>query len=336
MLEVLERNLSNVMALCDWEVGSVMEEFLHKPVLVDEVIENLAVHPQGVYIDCTVGEGGHASAVLGTDLPGIRLLGIDLDSDVLERAKIRLEQHRASLALTRGNYAQIGSIALRHGFMEPNGILMDLGISSFQLGRPMRGFSFQKNEPLDMRFSRDGGITAAYIVNTYSKDALASLLWKFGDERKADRIARSIVDQRPIETTSRLANIVCTVTGGRRGKIHPATRTFQALRIAVNSELVNLEMGLASAIDTLKPGGRLLVISYHSLEDRIVKTKFSTEAKDCHCPPSKIVCDCNHTATIKIITKHVVVPSRNEILGNPRSRSARMRVIEKLPIRGSR
>ena len=306
------------------------EAFFHKPVLLDESLRYLAVQPEGVYIDCTVGEGGHASAILGAAMPGGRLLGIDLDPQALERARARLEPYRGHHALAQGNYGRVRELARELGFAEPTGILMDLGLSSLQLESPGRGFSLQRDEPLDMRFDTEGALTAAHIVNRYSLVELIRIISSYGEEPRARSIARAITQRRPLRTTLELAGLVADVSGGRRGKIHPATRTFQALRIAVNSELDNLRSGLQEAIGLLRPGARLVVISYHSLEDRIVKETFAREARGCICPPEVPICACGHTPSLKLISKRVVRPSPEEVRGNPRSRSARLRVAEHL------
>ena len=308
-----------------------MEEgIFHKPVLLHESVGYLAVQPEGVYIDCTVGEGGHASAILEAAMPGGRLLGIDLDQQALDRARARLEPYRGHLTLTKGNYSQMGELASELGFAEPTGILLDLGLSSLQLESRGRGFSLQRDEPLDMRFDTEEALTAAHIVNHYPLMELVRIISSYGEEPRARSIARAITQRRPLRTTLELAGLVADLSGGRRGKIHPATRTFQALRIAVNSELDNLRSGLHQAMDLLRPGARLVVISYHSLEDRIVKETLAREARGCICPPEVTVCACGHTPSLKIVSKRVVRPSPEEVRGNPRSRSARLRVAERL------
>jgi len=308
----------------------VDEGFWHQPVLLQETVRYLAVRPGGVYIDCTVGEGGHASAVLQAALPGGRLLGVDLDPMALAGARRRLSRYEGSYTEATGSYSRLRDIAFALGFVAVDGVLMDLGLSSLQLQASGRGFSFQNDEPLDMRFDPDGTLTADLIVNTYSADQLASILSRFGEERRARAIARAITHSRPIESTGRLAKLVEAVSGGRRGRVHPATRTFQALRIAVNTELDNLPGSLEQAIGTLNPGGRLVVISYHSLEDRIVKETMSREARDCICPPRIPVCVCGHVASVKLVSRKVIPPSQEEIRDNPKSRSARLRVAERL------
>ncbi len=339
--------------------SSQSKGFSHRPVLLRETVQYLVVQRGGVYIDCTVGEGGHSEAILQACLPGGWLLGIDQDSQALERARQRLEQvfdpqraeglqrHGPSFTLVQGSYARLEEIARSLGCLEPDGILLDLGLSSFQLESEGRGFSLQRDAPLDMRFDPDTtsspgakqALTAADVVNNYSFEDLVRVISSYGEEPRARAIARAIIRQRPLRTTLELAELVTGVGVGRRtrpgrgrgsGKIHPATRTFQALRIEVNSELDNLRAGLKQAMSILKPGGRLVVISYHSLEDRIVKEAFSREAKGCVCPPRVPVCICGHTPTLKVLTKRVVKPLPEEVRINPRSRSARMRVSERL------
>jgi len=306
------------------------QDFFHRPVLLQETVRHLAVRPGGVYIDCTVGEGGHASTTLHAAMPGGRLLGIDMDPHSLERARHRLQQYQGHFTLVKGNYARVEELAHTLGFPEVDGILLDLGLSSLQLGSPGRGFSLQRDEPLDMRFDPETTLTAADIVNSYSFEELTRVLSSYGEEARARSIARAIAQRRPLRTTRELADLVSEISGGRRGRIHPATRTFQALRIEVNSELDNLSAGLQQAITILRPGGMLVVISYHSLEDRIVKETISREAKVCICPPRVPVCTCGHIPTLRVISKKVITPSPEEVRENPRSRSARMRVAEHL------
>ena len=302
----------------------------HRPVLLGEALEALAVRPGGRYIDCTAGEGGHSQAVLQRCLPGGHLLAIDADPGAIAVARRRLQAYQPSLTLVQDSYAHLEEIAHSHNFGLADGILFDVGLSSLQLEASRRGFSFRRDEPLDMRYDPAGGVTAAHIVNTFSQEALARLIRAYGEERRARAIARAIVQGRPIATSNQLAEVVRRVAGPARGRIHPATRTFQALRIAVNGELENLETGLDQAIRLLKPGGRLVVISYHSLEDRLVKTTLQRESRGCICPPEVLECICGHVASIRVITRRVITPSAEERRQNPRSRSARMRVAEGL------
>ncbi len=303
----------------------------HTPVMLSEVLKALDVQPGGRYIDCTLGGGGHAEAILKQSSPGGQLLGIDADPSALEVAKERLQYFKASTLFVNDNFVHLQSIAIKYDFFPVHGILLDLGLSSMQLSESGRGFSFQYDRPLDMRFNPTDKLSAADILNTYPEAKIAEILRTYGEEAQANRIAHYIAETRPIETTRELAELIEKVMG-RRGKIHPATRTFQALRIAVNHELENLESTLRQALDLLGYHGRLAVISYHSLEDRIVKQFIQKEAKDCICPPTQPVCTCGHTARLKIINKKVITPSETELAENPRSRSARLRAAERLAI----
>ncbi len=302
----------------------------HVPVLLETVLAYLAPHPGGWYIDATVGGGGHAEAILAASAPDGRLLGIDADPDALGRSHRRLHRFGHRVVLVQGNFDQLAYIARRHGFVPADGILMDLGVSTDQLGDPARGFSFLLEGPLDMRMDPSRPRTAADLVNTLSEDELAQLIRTYGEEKHARRIARAIVRARPITTTTQLADLIAQVVPRRPGqRLHPATRTFQALRIAVNDELGALERALPQALDVLRPGGRLVVISFHSLEDRIVKRFFQQEARDCICPPRQPVCVCGHKARVRLLTRKPVTPSPEEVAANPRSRSARLRAVEK-------
>ena len=302
----------------------------HEPVMLREAIEGLAVRPGCRYVDATVGLGGHAEATLAAAQPGGRLLGIDRDPDALEATRLRLAAYGDALVLARGSFADIATICAAHGFVPVDGILFDLGVSSMQLDAPGRGFSFRRDEPLDMRMDPDGATTAADIVNTYDEGSLAALIWDYGEERHSRRIAHAIVERRPILTTGELARAVEAVAGRSRGdRIHPATRTFQALRIAVNDEVEQIETALEAAEALLSgPGARIVVISFHSLEDRVVKQFFRDRARDCVCPPRQPVCTCDHRATLREISRRVRRPSEDEIARNPRARSARLRVAE--------
>lgn len=298
----------------------------HIPVLLNEAIEALRVEPGGQYIDCTAGEGGHAVAILEK---GGQLLGIDIDPQAIEVARARLLPYAKMAILINENFENLDQICSSLGFHPVHGILFDLGMSSFQLSDTRRGFSFQYDAPLDMRFSPTQELTAATIVNAFPEQELASIIERYGEERRSTEIARSIVQNRPLSTTRQLAALVARAVG-KRGKIHPATKTFQALRIAVNQELERLKAALKQAVKILEVGGRLVVISFHSLEDRLVKEFMRRESQDCLCPPQTPVCVCGHQATLKLITKRVVTPSPTEVLANPRSRSAKMRVAERI------
>lgn len=305
---------------------------VHEPVLLRESLAALAVRPGGRYVDCTVDGGGHAEAILEAASPGGSLLGIDEDEDVLAATRERLTgRFGDSVALVRGNFRNVDIICRQRGFEPVNGIIFDLGLSSHQLASSTRGFSFRIESPLDMRFGPDQETTASYWVNEASEQELADLIWRFGEERESRRIARSIVSRRPLETTTQLAKAVEQAVGRRPGsQSHPATKTFQALRIAVNQELASLVEALPRAHGLLGFGSRLVVISYHSLEDRIVKQFIARESRDCICPPQQPVCTCGHKATLKPITRGVVTPSLDEVAANPRSRSAKLRAAERL------
>ena len=301
---------------------------MHTPVLVNEAIEALGVQPGGRYIDCTVGGGGHAAAILEQSSPGGQLLGIDADPKAIEIARTRLKAYSESVLLINENFANLQTICIKYDFFPVHGILLDLGLSSFQLNNEGRGFSFQYDAPLDMRLSPSQEVTAADIINTFSETELAHLIRTYGEERYSHQIARYIGQQRPIKTTLHLAHTIEQAIGGRRGRIHPATRAFQALRIAVNHELEHLEAALKQAVSLLGIKGRLVVISYHSLEDRIVKQFMQREAKECICPPGTLVCVCGHKASLRLINKKVITPSPAEVQLNPRSRSAKLRAAE--------
>jgi 16S rRNA (cytosine1402-N4)-methyltransferase len=309
-----------------------MEEVpLHQPVMPRETVEQLVVGAGGVYVDATVGEGGHSLCLLQASAPAGLVLGIDRDPRSLARARRRLSSYGPRFIPSQGNYAQMVQLAREQGIHQVDGVLMDLGMSSWQLEASGGGFSFQRNEPLDMRFDPAGQtLTAAQIVNTYPEAELSRLLFQFGEEPRARAIARAIVRHRPINTTSELAQLVAGALRLGRRRIHPATRTFQALRIVVNQELVSLEAGLKAAIELIRPGGRLVVISYHSLEDRLVKNTLAREATGCICPPELPVCVCQHQPTLRLINRRVIRPEKEEMAANPRSRSARMRVAQRL------
>ncbi len=303
----------------------------HVPVMVEETLTALKVRPGGRYIDCTLGEGGHSLAILSAVEPRPWLLGIDLDAESLEEARKRLAPYLDHAVLVQGNYANVEALAEGHQFRPADGVLFDLGLSSLQLERESRGFSIYKEARLDMRFDLSRGVSAYEVVNRYPEQELADIIFQYGEEPRARRIARAIVQRRPVETTTQLAAIVATAVGGPgRSRTHPATRTFQALRIAVNRELDNLAEGLEQAINLLRPGGRLVVISYHSLEDRLVKSVMQREAAGCICPPGTPVCVCGHTPRLRLVNRKVIKPSEREVQANPRSRSARMRVAERL------
>ena len=302
----------------------------HEPVLLEETVQALAVQPGGRYVDCTVGAGGHAAAILERSSPGGQLLGIDADPEAIAAARERLQEYQSSSLLVCDHFANLKDICVRRDFLPVHGILLDLGLSSLQLADRQRGFSFQQDAPLDMRHNPDQEITAAEIINTYSETELESLIREYGEDTHSRRIAHRIVAERPINTTVELARLIEAVVGLRHSRIHPATKTFQALRIVVNRELEQLKDVLKQAVDVLGFEGRLVVISYHSLEDRIVKQFMQREAATCVCPPEVPECVCHHQATLKILSRKVLKPSPLEVRRNPRSRSARLRAAERI------
>ena len=299
--------------------------------MVQEVLAALSVQPNGRYIDGTLGEAGHSLAILESTQPAPLLLGIDLDSQTIERARTRLAGFSDRVTLVHGSYADMTGIAGANGFHPADGVLLDLGISSLQLESAERGFSFQHEARLDMRFDPSQTRTAHDVVNGYDEHDLADVIYELGEERASRRIAKAIVQNRPVETTIQLAGIVLSVMGRRPGsRIHPATRTFQAIRMEVNAELENVRAGITEALAVLKPSGRLAVISYHSIEDRVVKNMLRRESSRCICPPETPVCTCGHIPTVRLVSRRVIKPSRDEVASNPRSRSAKLRVAEKL------
>ncbi|MCL0078326.1 16S rRNA (cytosine(1402)-N(4))-methyltransferase RsmH [Dehalococcoidia bacterium] len=306
-----------------------MEQW-HQPVMLKETVEALQVQPGGRYIDCTVGQGGHAAAILEWSSPGGQLLGLDADPQAIKTAQFTLREYGKSVLLINENFGRLEKVASEHNFRPVHGVLFDLGLSSLQLVDEERGFSFRRDGPLDMRFGPDQELTAAEIVNDFPEDELARLIWSYGEERRSRRIARCIVESRPVTTTLELAGIVAKAVNGERGRIHPATRTFQALRIAVNREMENLMLALEQAVNLLGFGGRLVVISFHSLEDRPVKELLSREARRCICPPETPVCTCRHTPRLRLVSKGIIRPTVEEIEANPRSRSAKLRVAERI------
>ncbi|MEA3396825.1 MAG: 16S rRNA (cytosine(1402)-N(4))-methyltransferase RsmH [Chloroflexota bacterium] len=304
----------------------------HVPVLLREVLEGLDARPGGVYIDGTLGAGGHAAAILAASAPDGRLLGLDRDPQAVTRATARLEPYGERVTLLHASYVELAALAREQGFFPVEGVLFDLGFSSLQIAAAERGFAFRLAGPLDMRFDPTAaGPTAADLLNTLPEAELADLLWRYGEEPRSRRIAQAIVAARPLESTGELAEVVAAAVGYPRGRrIHPATRVFQALRIAVNRELESLEAVLPQAVEVLRPGGRLAVITFHSLEDRIVKRFFRQEARGCICPPEAPICTCGHQPTLRLVNRKPLRPSAEELAANPRSRSAKLRVAEKL------
>jgi 16S rRNA (cytosine1402-N4)-methyltransferase len=288
------------------------------------------VKPGKRYIDCTLGPGGHAARILEKGKNNVRLLGIDADPDAVETARQNLSDYESFIIFANDNFANLESICIENGFSPVDGILFDLGVSSAQIEDAGRGFSFQRNAQLDMRYSPRQILTATDLVNILPEDKLAQLIYEYGEEHNSRQIARLVVQNRPIVSTVKLAQIIDQAAGHKRRKLHPATRTFLALRIVVNHELENLEKALDQTINCLEQNGRLVVISYHSLEDRIVKQFIRRESAGCICPPHTPICTCGHTPNLKLISRKVIVPSQEEINANPRSRSAKLRVAERL------
>lgn len=290
-----------------------------------------------VAIDCTLGQAGHARQILERITPGGRLLGIDRDPAAVKAGQGSLAPFGPSAVLVHGAFSELGTLASREGFDPADLVLFDFGLSSTQIDDPARGFSFRADGPLDMRMDPGASLTAAAVVNAYDEGELERILRQYGEERWARRIAQFIVVRRPLRTTRDLAQAVeaAVPRGAWPRDIHVATRTFQAIRIEVNDELGEIEAGLRAALSTLKPGGRMATISFHSLEDRLVKSFLNVESKDCICPPQQPVCTCGHRATLRIVTRHPVRPSDEEVAANPRSRSARLRVAERIPVQTS-
>lgn len=302
----------------------------HTPVLYQEIIHALQPTSQGRYVDGTVGTGGHAYGLLSASSPNGRLLGLDLDPESLQVARKRLEEFGDRAILIRSSYTELRSHLNNLEWDTVDGILLDLGLSSLHLDRPDRGFSFRHAGPLDMRYDPSQQVTAADLVNGLPREELANLIYRYGEERNSRKIADAIVANRPLETTQELASLIARVIGTKPDSIHPATRTFQALRIAVNNELERLKTVLPIALESLNSGGRLAVIAFHSLEDRIVKRFYRRESQDCICPPQLPVCACDHEAQLKEISRRPIRPGEREREENPRSRSAKLRVAEKL------
>ena len=308
-------------------------ERVHEPVLLAEVLTELAPGQGGRFLDGTVGGGGHAAAILERTAPDGRLLGLDVDPAALAIAGRELAHYGDRAVLVRANFAVCDAVGAAAGFVELDGVLLDLGLSSIQLADPERGFSFRAPGPLDMRADPDLPLTAADIVNTWDERDLRRIFSELGEESEAARVAGAIVRRRartPFTAADELGRFVAGVKTRRAGKIDPATRVFQAIRMAVNTELENLERGLAAAIRVLRPGGRLAVISFHSLEDRAVKQFMARESRDCICPPHLPTCVCGHRAGLRVVSRRPLMAADAETMRNPRARSARLRVAEKL------
>jgi 16S rRNA (cytosine1402-N4)-methyltransferase len=315
-----------VIALAEPKVMAMQP---HTPVLYEEIIHALQPRDAGRYVDGTIGAGGHARGLLEACGPSGSVLGMDVDPHALALARENLAPYGDRATLTQASYDQI-LIAMRdRGWQSVDGVLLDLGVSSMQLDTAGRGFSFQEEAPLDMRFNPDLGMTAAELINTAQESELADILYRFGEERLSRQIARLIVEARPIRTTTELAQIVSRAYRSRQ-RVHPATRTFQALRIVVNDELAHLERALPRALHALGPGGRLAVISFHSLEDRIVKRFMREESQDRANPPYMQQYEVERKATLREVHRKPIVASAEEVSRNPRARSARLRVAEKI------
>ena len=283
-------------------------------------------------MDGTLGAGGHAQGILQASAPDGLLLGLDVDPQALQLARQRLAPFASRSFILHASYITLREQIQALGWPLIDGVLLDLGLSSMQLDTPERGFSFQADAPLDMRFDPDNPLTAAHLVNSLSEKELADILYTYGEERRAYQVARAILAARPLHTTGQLAAVVAQVTGSGRPGMHPATRAFQALRIAVNHELESLEQVLPQALAALAPGGRLAVISFHSLEDRLVKQFFRRESRDCVCPPRQPICTCGHKASLIEITRQPLFPTEAEVQQNSRARSARLRVAEVIKV----
>jgi 16S rRNA (cytosine1402-N4)-methyltransferase len=304
----------------------------HTPVLYQNVLLQLNLRSGGHYIDGTVGAGGHAAGILEGTSPNGKLLGLDRDPVALELARQYLQDFGERFELRHASYAQMQEVARSLGWTNVDGILLDLGLSSMQVDQAERGFSFAREGRLDMRFDPTTGQNAHELVNGLSEEDLRDILWRFGEEPKARAIAKAIVAARPLQTTTELAAVIASAAGRKRKGVHSATRSFQAIRIAVNDELEQLKIGLKQGVELLAPGGRLAVIAFHSLEDRIVKNYLRDESRDCICPPEVPVCVCDHKARLRLITRRVIKPDVDEIEANPRARSARLRVAEAISL----
>jgi len=306
----------------------------HEPVLKDAVLQQFINIEEGWIVDGTLGDGGHTEYLLDHTGPGVGLLGIDRDASALARARLRLERFGKRARFAHGNFSQLLHVLKEAGIDRIEGLRRDLGVSSMQLDTAGRGFSFRHDGPLDMRMDRDEATTAADLLNTLSDRELETILREYGEERNAKRIMRAIrkaQSKSPIQTTSQLVQVLSHAVGSPRPtRIHPATRTFQALRIAVNNELQHLTIALRDSLGVLSAAARVVVISFHSLEDRIVKTFFREEQRGCVCPPKLPVCVCGRKATLRVLTSKPIIPSMEEIRQNPRASSAKLRAAERV------
>lgn len=307
-------------------------EFHHTPVMLEEVLQYLDPKPGGIYADGTLGGGGHSLEILKRISPGGRLIGIDRDPAAIKAAQERLKDWAGSFTAVHGNYSDIREILDYLGVEHLDGMIMDLGVSSYQLDEKERGFTYNEDVRLDMRMDTTQDFSAYDVINGYTAEDLARIFWQYGEERWSKRIAEFIVKNRPIDTTGRLVEVIkaAVPASARRTGPHPARRVFQAIRIEVNSELEHLKVAVDKAVSALKPGGRLCIITFHSLEDRIVKTEFQRLSNPCTCPPKSPVCLCGETPQVEILTRKPVLPTAEEIDSNPRSRSAKLRACRKL------
>ncbi len=315
--------------------------FHHVPVMLTEVITYLNLRPGGTYIDCTLGGGGHTSEILHKIQPGGRVIGIDQDPNALETAQRNLAPYKDRITFIHRNFYRLKEVLAELNVGSADGVLFDLGLSAFQVDEGARGFSYRYDAPLDMRMDPQNPVTAAKLVNELAEEELGRVIREYGEERWAARIARFIVEHRQkkvLRTTGELVEIIkqAIPAGARRSGPHPAKRTFQALRIAVNDELNRFGQALRDAMDILKPGGRVCVISFHSLEDRITKEVFKDLAGGCVCPPDLPVCRCARQKRVEILTPRPVVPGAQEVARNPRARSAKLRAAQKCPVLKSR
>lgn len=312
-----------------------MEEIVseyHIPVLYRECIDNLVINKDGVYLDCTLGGGGHSEGILKELSDKGRLISIDQDDQAIEFAKKRLEKYGAKWKVFKNNFENLDIVLYSAGYDKIDGILMDIGVSSTQLDDPSRGFSYRYDTKLDMRMNQNSELSAYDVVNNYSEEDLARIIYEYGEERNSRRIARLICEERgkkKIETTGELVAIIKRAYPERAQK-HPAKKTFQAIRIEVNRELEVLDKAIDKAVDALKPGGRLGIITFHSLEDRLVKNKFRDLATACKCPPELPVCICGGKAKVKLITRKPIVPQGEEVKFNNRAHSSKLRVVERI------
>ncbi len=304
----------------------------HIPVLYEETLENLVKNSDGVYVDCTLGGGGHSEGILKRLSEKGNLISIDQDQEAINFAGKRLEEYRNKHQIFKDNFLNLDTVIYMAGFEKVDGILMDIGVSSKQLDDPDRGFSYKYDTRLDMRMDKSSPFSAYELLNQYPEEEISRIIYEYGEERHARKIARFIVEarsQKPIETTGDLVAIIKRAIKGKSQK-HPAKKTFQAIRIEVNRELDVLKNSIEKAVDSLKPGGRLVIITFHSLEDRIVKNMFKEMSLECICPPELLICKCNHKAKVKLVTRKPIIPKNNELDFNNRAHSSKLRVVERL------